>query len=100
MERALEMTCRQAALPSYIRERHTTKVGTDRHVRSVPQGDIRPCPNDSGDRAHLWLLGRTDLRRADRLSHSIENDNALATTTGRKRLAGVGVTAVDILPVV
>jgi hypothetical protein len=34
MERALEMTRRQAALPRYFRERHTTKVGTDNLLRA------------------------------------------------------------------
>src|SRR3984893_11062536 len=60
MERALEMTRRQAALPRYIRERHTTKVGTDNLLRASLLPWSKPTGGNPRYRLHA-SIGLTDM---------------------------------------
>src|SRR5262245_25270269 len=54
--------------------------------------------------AHSWARYRflhwADQRRADRLGHPVEADNALAGTAGRERLGVALQERLDVLPVV
>src|SRR5271169_845771 len=48
----------------------------------------------------LRLSGRADLRGADRLSHAVEDRNALAAAQGRECFGGRAEATVDVLPIV
>src|SRR3984893_1331315 len=60
MERALEMTRRQAALPRYIRERHTTKVTTDNLLRASLLPWRKPTGGNPRYRLHA-SIGLSDM---------------------------------------
>jgi hypothetical protein len=60
MERAMEMTCRQAALPRYIRERHTTKVSTDNLLRASLLPWREPTGGNPRYRSHA-SIGLSDV---------------------------------------